>query len=68
MKNLLSGPPSEKLSEQSVTPNNNRLAMCLPETALGGGVQNKTDPVLSSFLNKNLPRTSIFHNESQNLQ
>ena len=37
------GPPSKKLSEQSVAPNNksaSKVWLCVPATALGGGIQN----------------------------
>ena len=38
--------------------------MPLSATASGCGSQNKSNPISSSFLNKILPQTSIFHNES----
>ena len=38
--------------------------MPLSATASGGGSQYKRNPISSSFLNKILPQTSIFHNES----
>lgn len=38
--------------------------MPLSATASGGGSQYKSNPISSSFLNKILPQTSIFHHES----
>ena len=38
--------------------------MPLSATASGGGSQYKSNSISSSFLNKILPQTSIFHNES----
>ena len=38
--------------------------MPLSATASGCGSQNKSNPISSSFQNKILPQTSIFHNES----
>lgn len=38
--------------------------MPLSVTASGGGSQYKSNSISSSFLNKILPQTSIFHNES----
>lgn len=38
--------------------------MPLSATASGGGSQYKRNSISSSFLNKILPQTSIFHNES----
>ena len=72
MNNLHSGPPSKKLSEQSVTPNNNSASkawLCVYLQQLWEeAFKIKTDLISSLFLNKTLLRTSIFHNESQNLQ